>query len=356
MGSVAMIDGRAGRATLDPAVQNWESGIALTVIGCTLFRNFAGFGNALSVMDTWPFVGIIESADFIHNEGLLAPNDGIGWVVDGFMGADRRFGVASLAITNSHWDGGFSSAGVFTYALSGSVSYVDANGEDEPDARWEVTSQGCDFVDHGGFYSVHTVCHRPWPILPDTQIRYDYTLADSVVTDSVGMAPSDLFDATYIILSTPEGSYQVDRCRFERSGNFNPAAVAGTGGISLFPPPGGSYTVTFEFADSDWIGNAAGSGPAVYAVFGNYHLAFVRCLFRENTAYKGGGAIAVMGPASSTLLVDDSIFDANAVRVPMDGAGMDVTVPFRTSISPCPATFPIHLQMAGAGTTQHGRL
>ena len=38
-----------------------------------------------------------------------------------------------------------------------------------------------------------------------------------------------------------------------------------------------------------------------------------------------------MGPASSTLLVEESIFDANAVRVPMDGAGMDVTVRINTA-------------------------
>ena len=37
-----------------------------------------------------------------------------------------------------------------------------------------------------------------------------------------------------------------------------------------------------------------------------------------------------MGPASSTLLVKESVLDANAVRAPMDGAGMDVTVLINT--------------------------
>ena len=34
------VDGRAGMTLLDPAVQNWESGVELTVSGCTFFRNF----------------------------------------------------------------------------------------------------------------------------------------------------------------------------------------------------------------------------------------------------------------------------------------------------------------------------
>ena len=50
----------------------------------------------------------------------------------------------------------------------------------------------------------------------------------------------------------------------------------------------------------------------------------------ENVAYNAGGAISVLGPETSALLVVESIFDANAVRVPMGGAGIDVTVRLNT--------------------------
>ena len=50
----------------------------------------------------------------------------------------------------------------------------------------------------------------------------------------------------------------------------------------------------------------------------------------ENVAYNAGGAISVLGPETSALMVVESIFDANAVRVPMDGAGIDVTVRLNT--------------------------
>ena len=49
-------------------------------------------------------------------------------------------------------------------------------------------------------------------------------------------------------------------------------------------------------------------------------------MFRENTAYSYAGAIAALGPAISTLIVEDSVFDSNAVRAPMDAGDMEVTV------------------------------
>ena len=113
-----------------------------------------------------------------------------------------------------------------------------------------------------------------------SNLRLDYTLADSSVTDLVTMAPGDYFDATYAIFAVPEGAVQALRCRFERSGNFDAAAIAGTGGVNLFPPPGGLLTVTFEFTSTEWVGNGAGSGPAIYLQYGNYYLVVSLCLFR----------------------------------------------------------------------------
>ena len=53
-------------------------------------------------------------------------------------------------------------------------------------------------------------------------------------------------------------------------------------------------------------------------------------MFRENVAYVSGGAIYVMGLEVSTFLVDDSVFDANAVRTPPDTGGVEVTLRINT--------------------------
>ena len=54
-------------AGADPAVQNWESGIDLTVLRCTFFSNFcAYFTGALGVWDAWPFVGKVDKTDFVR--------------------------------------------------------------------------------------------------------------------------------------------------------------------------------------------------------------------------------------------------------------------------------------------------
>ena len=109
--------------------------------------------------------------------------------------------------------------------------------------------------------------------------------------------------------------------RFERSGNFDPAST-GNGGVGLYAPTGSSRVTTFEIADSEWAGNAALSAPALYAFFvraafhyclaeslltrqchrhqADYFVRMRRCMFRENTAYSYGGALAALGPALST--------------------------------------------------------
>ena len=68
-GGAIFIDGRAGYVGLDPAVQNWESGIDLTVLRCTFFRGFSwmpGFTAGIAVLDAWPFVGKVDETDFVR--------------------------------------------------------------------------------------------------------------------------------------------------------------------------------------------------------------------------------------------------------------------------------------------------
>eukprot|EP01045_Picozoa_sp_COSAG04_P035223 COSAG04_NODE_8038_length_1031_cov_1.181330_2_plen_257_part_00 len=51
---------------------------------------------------------------------------------------------------------------------------------------------------------------------------------------------------------------------------------------------------------------------------------------RNNVAYVAGGAIRVLGAAVSTLVVDHSVFESNAVHVPADGGDVDVTLRLNT--------------------------
>ena len=57
-----------------------ESGIEVTVTGCTFYRNFGGFGQgALLAADVWPLVWAVDRTDFIHNEALLVQHDWVYW-------------------------------------------------------------------------------------------------------------------------------------------------------------------------------------------------------------------------------------------------------------------------------------
>ena len=57
----------AGVDPADLAAQNWESGIDLTVLRCTFFRNFCAYFTAgLTMFDAWPFVGKVDETDFVR--------------------------------------------------------------------------------------------------------------------------------------------------------------------------------------------------------------------------------------------------------------------------------------------------
>ena len=158
---------------------------------------------------------------------------------------------------------------------------VDGAGRDEPDARWDVTFQRCVFVDIAGFSFPNALAHGVGPALPDKHLLFDYTLADSSITDCVSMTPGTggFLDAVYYYWGVPKGSSLAEGCRFERSGNFNPAST-GTGGGSITPPSGGSIVPSWNFTRSEWVANAAFQGPALHVYFGNFNVQLLQCLFR----------------------------------------------------------------------------
>ena len=60
---------------------------------------------------------------------------------------------------------------------------------------------------------------------------------------------------------------------------------------------------------------------------GDIDFKFRQCTFRSNVVYLLGGAISVLGSSVSRLLVEDSTFQANAVRASGAGASdVDVTL------------------------------
>ena len=80
-GGALFIDGRGGHPGLDPSVPNWESGIALTMLGVLFYRNFANRGGALVVGDPWPFLGVVQDSEYAHNEALVCQHDYVWWNV-----------------------------------------------------------------------------------------------------------------------------------------------------------------------------------------------------------------------------------------------------------------------------------
>eukprot|EP01045_Picozoa_sp_COSAG04_P011836 COSAG04_NODE_775_length_10405_cov_20.166214_6_plen_1349_part_00 len=323
-GGAVWIDGRGAMPSLDSAAQIWESGIALTISACTFFRNFAYNAGALGVFDAWPLEAAIDDTDFVHNDCFLWQHECIRWSTH--SGTTLRTGAASVIRTSNHYDGGFAS-GIFTF-VAGTVTWVDGSSPDEPDATWIATHESSEFVDHASWWGALTVFLATYPVVPDKLIRTEWKFVDLSVADSITLAPGPVgaFDSSYAAAYLAQGSSLVDRCRFERNGNFDESA-AGQGGIVVIPSPGGSIVPSWEFNNSEWVENGGGNGPAVYLYYGNFGVRFFRCLFSDNFAYQSAGAIFVQGSALSALLVEESVFDSNAVRKSStDTSGTGVTV------------------------------
>ena len=121
--SLTISQGQAGGS--DAEAQNWESGVELTVSGCTFcksgafsncgctvsltkltsVRNFAAtYGGAVGITDVWPFVVTLENNTFIHNEAMFGQHMWNRW--NGVKsqlapGSESRPGSSSLTETNS---------------------------------------------------------------------------------------------------------------------------------------------------------------------------------------------------------------------------------------------------------------
>eukprot|EP01045_Picozoa_sp_COSAG04_P010947 COSAG04_NODE_689_length_11142_cov_6.664041_6_plen_280_part_00 len=263
---------------------------------CTFYRNFAGFVSAFLVFSPFPMAAVVDETDFIHNDALVSPHDCyyITAPVGTFFaphlpsempnhtcilqeGPEVRAGAVALTLSGNHYDGGFSSFGLITFA-SVLQFRVDGDGPDEPDARFQATIERCEWLDHAGIYHAGSGAFV-YPPLPNKQLRLDVEWVDTTIDQIVHVATGGEWDSTYAFFFGTSATGTFERCRFQRSGNFNPAANS-DGGFTLVPPPGGVIGPTIEFAGVEWAGNAAGAGPAVHVFYGNFHLLFRQCLFQ----------------------------------------------------------------------------
>ena len=248
-------------------------------MGCTFFRNFASsLVAAYTVSDVWPLVATVEDTDILQNEafGFM---DSFAW--GAMTGPQRRVGVASLTHTGNHYDGGFSSEGIFTIYV---VTYfVRPGGQPgDPDALWEGTFRDGTWSDFASLIAPAALFLGVWPNGGGTQARFNTFVEDSVITDVVALAAGSRVDGMYAnAWPTAGGVCQFTRTRFERSGIFDPAAI-GTGGIEVQGPTAGSTSdvAIIEFEATDFEGNAAGSGAAFFVALGQSDIRVRQCMFR----------------------------------------------------------------------------
>jgi hypothetical protein len=288
-GGAVFINGRAGYDLPDSTAQNWDSGIAARWESCVFFRNYAShFAGGLAVANVWPMSFTWDSNAFIENSAANeCAHEGYYWDNLGRMGPDRRAGFTSLVHTGTLYDGGYSTEGLVSSLLFLTEFFVDGTSPDEPDAAWNVTLTGVTYQDHAT-YLIPSSVFGVYPIMPEKSFELNLHVTDLTVTDTVALM-THAYDAWSLYYWGNAGTSFVARARFERNGRFS-ADAAGIGGILLYGTTAvkdGLPRFRSTFVDSEWTGNQAGQGAAIY-VTNQHDVQVDRCLFRDNVATKGG--------------------------------------------------------------------
>ena len=91
--------------------------------------------------DAWPFVGIVESTDYQQNDALAMSLEF--FFMTAHTGPQLRAGLWSYSGTGNHYDGGYSSLGIFTHSSPVAVPYAIGQDLSEPDATYEATFRRC---------------------------------------------------------------------------------------------------------------------------------------------------------------------------------------------------------------------
>lgn len=229
------------------------------------------------------------------------------------LGPDRRVGLASLVHKGTVYDGGWLSEGLVASLLIINSFMVNGIGPDDPDATWNVTLTGVTVRDHATILApmIELVVY---PFAPEKMFRLNVHVSDLAMSDAVALM-SHSYDGIYSLLGANQGVTSFERSRFESNGCFNVDAK-GLGGLHHTS----KGNLVASYANSEWVGNAAGNGAAMYTLFSSA-IHVDQCLFRNNVATLGGGAIYFGSGLNTVLLIERSIFEANAVRPPQTDEG-----------------------------------
>eukprot|EP01045_Picozoa_sp_COSAG04_P013250 COSAG04_NODE_930_length_9363_cov_28.745898_2_plen_331_part_00 len=199
-------------------------------------------------------------------------------------GPELRTGAATITATGSRVDGGWTSAGLFSFYPTPGGVWVTGSGPDEPDAVWNVNWEQATWVDHGAFADAKML-FVVYPVLPDKQLAYNFELVASSIEGSVSLPGAASFggefDGNYMHYDAVCGTFLTKQCRFARNAGDG---SSGLGGLAIRPPPSGSLKPTMVFEGTEWTDNLAGSGPAIFVYYGQVDLRFRRCHFRCVTA------------------------------------------------------------------------
>jgi len=181
-------------------------------------------------------------------------------------------GEASLTVTDTYYDGGYTSAGIFDLCC-GTHWRIEALG-DQPNAVWKTRFERTDWVDQAAWHAAGAL--NVYSAVSDQQLVLNANLIDSSIVDTMGLNSG----STSASLAMVQGAAVVEGCRLARNGNFNPTAPLDRGGLKVQ----GSSSVhvpSYEFVSTEWVANNATHGPAVAVSAGSrFDLRFRQCLFR----------------------------------------------------------------------------
>ena len=104
-------------------------------------------------------------------------------------GPELRTGAISVTTTGTHYDGGWTSAGIFGFYTCPTNVWLTGSGPDEPEAVWNFKREQATWIDHGAFFITAPLLDV-YPALPDKHLAYNFELLDSSVRNSVNVPGS----------------------------------------------------------------------------------------------------------------------------------------------------------------------
>ena len=198
-----------------PALETLDSGISIVVRSCTFFRNYATLCGGFGVFNAWPLALSVEETQLVQNQAWWAQHDYVGTYPRPRSPIDGRSGFSSVAYTNSHFDGGFSTEGLDALAVS-----MIYSPDMDIDTVMNVTYDQVSYVDHRPWLWAPAVFVIVWPPPSDRSGQLNLYLADFTMRENTCSTTGDSLDSAYV---SPGGTthFLMERSRFEGNGNLD---------------------------------------------------------------------------------------------------------------------------------------